>query len=161
MRYVEHLPNPVRAFVRALKFAGRSNLRLLGAYHPRSCTVCGHTGRFFSYGFPLAADVVCPACLSYERHRALAIYALQQSLFRDKDVLHFAPEPGIKAFVRGQSPRSYKTCDLYKRDVDIRMDIQSTDMPDEAFDVIICLHVLEHVPDDRKAMSELNRMLSS
>jgi ubiquinone/menaquinone biosynthesis C-methylase UbiE len=31
--------------------------------------------------------------------------------------------------------------------------------PDSHFDIVICNHVLEHVPDDRRALSELFRVL--
>ena len=155
----EYLPNPVRAVRRALRYALKSNLRLFGAYHPRYCTVCGYTGRFYSYGFPLAADSLCPNCLSLERHRALAIVDAEEGLFRDKEILHFAPEPGIAAFIRKRNPKSYQTGDLLKPDVDHQLDLQNISLPDKSFDVVICSHVLEHVPDDRKAMSELLRIL--
>ena len=34
------------------------------------------------------------------------------------------------------------------------------DLPDGSFDLILCSYVLEHVPDDRAAMSELRRVLA-
>jgi SAM-dependent methyltransferase len=154
-----NVPMPVRARVRALKYARKSALRLFGAYYPRNCTICGHTGRFYSYGYPLTADVICPSCLSVERHRALAICASEEPLFEGKDMLHFAPEPSLSAFIRKKGPRSYKTADLFKPDVDLRIDLCKMDLPDQSFDLVMCLHVLEHVPDDRKAMSELRRIL--
>jgi ubiquinone/menaquinone biosynthesis C-methylase UbiE len=40
-----------------------------------------------------------------------------------------------------------------------KMDITDMDFPGESFDVIICYHVLEHIKDDLKAMSELSRVL--
>ncbi len=43
----------------------------------------------------------------------------------------------------------------------VRMDITDIDYADETFDVIFCSHVLEHVPDDRRAIRELNRVLKS
>lgn len=42
----------------------------------------------------------------------------------------------------------------------IRIDITDIEFPDDSFDVIICNHVLEHIPDDREAMKELARVLS-
>ena len=44
-------------------------------------------------------------------------------------------------------------------DYDIRLDITDMNIEDDFFDVIICNHVLEHIIDDRKAMSELFRVL--
>jgi SAM-dependent methyltransferase len=153
------LPTPFRAAVRTLKYLRKSGLRLFGARHPRHCTICGHVGRFYSYGFPLAVDCSCPSCLSLERHRALAICANEEPLFEGKDILHFAPEPGLAAFIRRKGVRSYKTCDLFRTDVDFRVDICAIALPDQSFDVVVCVHVLEHVPDDRKAMAELRRIL--
>jgi SAM-dependent methyltransferase len=46
-------------------------------------------------------------------------------------------------------------------DVDLRLDITALDLPDRAFDAIICSHVLEHVPDDRAAMRELRRVTAA
>jgi SAM-dependent methyltransferase len=102
---------------------------------------------------------MCPQCLSLERHRALAICADQEPLFEGKELLHFAPEPSLTAFIRGKGLKSYKTCDLFKPNVDLRIDICAIALPDQSFDAVLCLHVLEHVPDDRKAMSELRRIL--
>jgi len=41
----------------------------------------------------------------------------------------------------------------------VKMDITDIQYPDASFDAIICNHVLEHVPDDRRAMRELYRVL--
>lgn len=155
----ESVPNPIRAVRRTLRYAYKSNKRLFGAYVPRTCTVCGYSGRFFSYGFPLTADNMCPNCLSLDRHRALAIAASENRLFAGKDILHFAPEPSIADFIRKQGPKSYKTGDLFKPNVDYKLDLQNIALPDQSFDIVICSHVLEHVPDDRRAMSELRRVL--
>lgn len=38
-------------------------------------------------------------------------------------------------------------------------DSMDTGFEDESFDVIICTHVYEHVPDSRKLMSEIHRLL--
>jgi len=39
------------------------------------------------------------------------------------------------------------------------MDITAIQYKDDWFDVIICNHVLEHIPNDRQAMSEIYRVL--
>jgi ubiquinone/menaquinone biosynthesis C-methylase UbiE len=42
---------------------------------------------------------------------------------------------------------------------DYKCDIQNMPFENESFDVVICNHVLEHVPDDKKAMKEIQRIL--
>ena len=42
---------------------------------------------------------------------------------------------------------------------DIKADICALPFEDETYDLILCNHVLEHIPDDRKAMRELYRIL--
>ena len=39
------------------------------------------------------------------------------------------------------------------------MDISDIQYPDNTFDVVYCSHVLEHVPDDRRALREFWRVL--
>jgi ubiquinone/menaquinone biosynthesis C-methylase UbiE len=41
----------------------------------------------------------------------------------------------------------------------IKADITNIPFEDNSFDIIICNHVLEHIPDDRLAMSELYRVM--
>jgi len=53
----------------------------------------------------------------------------------------------------------YLTADLNPEQVMVKMDITAIQYPDKTFDAILCNHVLEHIPDDRKAMSELHRVL--
>jgi ubiquinone/menaquinone biosynthesis C-methylase UbiE len=53
----------------------------------------------------------------------------------------------------------YVTADLDRPDVQLKMDLTNIELPDARFDAIICCHVLEHVVDDHKAISELYRVL--
>ncbi|MBX0330763.1 methyltransferase domain-containing protein [Oscillochloris sp. ZM17-4] len=53
----------------------------------------------------------------------------------------------------------YITADLFDPHVDVRLDITRLPQSDQSIDIIYCSHVLEHVPDDRKAMRELYRIL--
>jgi len=133
-------------------------LRMFGNHHPRECSLCGYQGRFFAYGFPLTADVTCPSCLAMQRHRALALYMARNPLVEGKEVLHFAPEPGLSGFIRDKQPKRYVTCDLFAPNVDLKINIEAIDLPDASFDLVFCLHVLEHV-DDRRALAEIHRIL--
>lgn len=147
----------VRTYIRSFKFLLRTIRRSLGKF-PRECSLCGYRGRFLGYGYPYTCDIYCPKCGSLERHRLLCLAARDQQYFAGRDVLHFAPEAAVRQLVREQEPKTYVTADLFARDVDWREDIEALTIADNSFDVVICLHVLEHV-DDRAAIGELYRVL--
>jgi SAM-dependent methyltransferase len=104
---------------------------------------------------------LCPACGSLDRERLVYLFLrCRTDLFEgEKRVLHVAPEKRLAEILRSRDTLHYLTADLLSDDVMRRVDITHTDFPDDAFDVVICNHVLEHVVDDRKAMSELHRIL--
>jgi len=54
---------------------------------------------------------------------------------------------------------AYVTADLESPLADVKLDVQDMPFDDREFDVVICNHVLEHVPDDRKAIAEIFRVL--
>ena len=53
----------------------------------------------------------------------------------------------------------YVTTDLNSPIADVKADICNLPFKDDEFDFIICNHVLEHIPNDTKAMEELFRVL--
>lgn len=123
------------------------------------CLVCGHRGRFWSFGNPPRRNAQCPRCGAKERHRLMALWmrALSEPLFAGKRVLHVAPDPGERVLVR--DAKEYTTADLDRTDVDLKLDLTATGLEDGAYDVILCSHVLEHIPDDAAAMREIYRIL--
>lgn len=104
---------------------------------------------------------MCPACGSRSRHRALTLI-LDRLVGPDTStVLHFAPEPLLGDVIRRDLPAvDYRTTDLLMGEVDYPgEDIQKMSLPAESFDVILCNHVLEHVPDDDAGFAEISRLL--
>jgi len=76
-------------------------------------------------------------------------------------VLHVAPKATLEKRIRANARlMEYVTADLYREDVDVKCDITALPFPDDHFDVVLCNHVLEHVIQDRKGISELLRVLS-
>jgi SAM-dependent methyltransferase len=73
-------------------------------------------------------------------------------------ILHFAPERGIAKRIRATGA-DYVTGDIDAALASERIDVTSIPYPDASFDVVICSHVLEHVPDDRRAIAELARVV--
>lgn len=74
-------------------------------------------------------------------------------------MLHVAPEPVLQQKLSSLDNLDYVSADLESPLAKVKMDITDIGYPDHSFDVILCCHVLEHVMEDRKAMSELLRVL--
>ena len=104
---------------------------------------------------------LCSKCFSPDRDRLYALY-LNDYLFTQKqklNLLDIAPSHALRNYLKGKSNLHYRSMDLMMEDVDDRLDI--TNMyayKNEQFDFFICSHVLEHIPDDIKAMKELYRI---
>lgn len=109
----------------------------------------------------LRPNALCPVCRSLERDRLIYLYIQKRGLLfdgRHKKMLHVAPEEQLSIFFRSAEYIDYVPADLLRPDLET-MDITDIQYPDHTFDVIYCSHVLEHVPQDRKAMAEFYRVL--
>ena len=106
-------------------------------------------------------NVLSPSTLSLERHRLLWLYLKSETDFfkTHKKVLHFAPEQAFYSRFRQMKNLNYTTTDLNSPLADVKADICNLPFEDNTYDVIFCNHVLEHIPDDIKAMQELYRVL--
>jgi SAM-dependent methyltransferase len=117
---------------------------------------------FLPYGYESPREnVLSPSTLSLERHRLLWLYLKNETDFFDAPfkVLHFAPEQAFYKRFRKLKNLDYITTDLNSPLADVKADICNLPFKNETFDVILCNHVLEHIPDDTKAMQELCRVL--
>ncbi|MGM0565410.1 MAG: class I SAM-dependent methyltransferase [Bacteroidota bacterium] len=115
-------------------------------------------------------NMLCPRCFSTDRDRLIYLYLKEKTEFLTKpaSVLHIAPEGSLKHLLENLQNLEYRTGDkfeegytgyYYDRDV-LQMDVTDISEPDESYDLVICNHVLEHIPDDRKAMREIYRILN-
>jgi len=127
------------------------------------CLICDrHYRKFLPYGrLRPRENALCPGCLSLERHRLIWYYLKERTDFftTGRSVLHIAPENCfLKPFttIHGEG---YVTADLESPLAKVHMDIMAMPFPGHAFDVVLCSHVLEHVPDDIQAMKEIRRVL--
>jgi SAM-dependent methyltransferase len=103
-------------------------------------------------------NAICPKCSSTYRERLLYLFLRKAGLLQKQmKLLHFAPEFMLQRRLRRIS--GYVSADLSSALADVKMDITDIKYPDNSFDAIICCHVLEHIEDDAKAMSELYRVL--
>lgn len=108
----------------------------------------------------------CLKCDSRDRERLIYIYLKQVARIFEKqelEILHIAPELNLAKKLRETNFR-YICGDLFTEGYHYPEYVQNMNvlhLPFEGntFDVILCNHVLEHVPEDRKAMSEIYRVL--
>ncbi len=144
----------------------RTSLRSLRAAWLRGdryyCPLCDASyRRFLPAGERRRENALCPGCGALERHRLLV--AVLDRLWSDGRLprggrmLHVAPERSLAA--RFEDAFDYLSIDLDGTQAMMAMDLTDLVFPDHSFDAIICNHVLEHIPDDRKAMSELFRVM--
>jgi predicted SAM-dependent methyltransferase len=75
-------------------------------------------------------------------------------------VLEFSPRYGLEEKFRKSDDIDYVSVDIKSKSVDVNVDITELPFDSESFDVIICSHILEHIPNDESAISELHRILS-
>jgi hypothetical protein len=127
------------------------------------CPICDYDGPFadVSSFAGLRQHAKCPQCGALERHRLQ--YLVLMDLFRVMDpsrlkMLHFAPEPFFSSVFQKRFS-DYETADLSMRNVDYNVDIQNLPFENGTYDFIFASHVLEHIPNDRKALLEIRRVL--
>jgi SAM-dependent methyltransferase len=146
---------------RVLYAAAGANARLsafLLRGEGRECPCCGGGFRRMSRRRISGWGGICPRCRSHPRHRAIALLLARGDL-PGRRLLHFAPEPLLDPIFARLPGVERVTADLHAP-ADLRLDITEMDLPDSSFDLILCSHVFEHVPDDRDAMRELRRVLT-
>lgn len=128
-----------------------------------TCPICEISYRkFLPYGrLDPRANALCPDSLSLERHRLMWLYLKEKTKFFSDDlkVLHIAPEICFIDKFRNMENLDYTTADLESPLAEVKMDVHDIPFEDKTFDVVFCNHVMEHVTDDIKAMSEINRVL--
>ena len=128
--------------------------------YKRYCNICGY--RFSKFGTAnrlRPREAQCPVCKSLERDRHLFVFI--QSIYpflEGKKILHFAPEKIYKQ-IFSKSGADYYDADITMSTATYKIDMTDIKFTDDTFDYIIANHVLEHIPDDLKAMSELHRVL--
>jgi SAM-dependent methyltransferase len=164
------LPRPALLALKRMAHSGKAH----------TCVVCGaQVGQLLDqgYGYPILEDLQvvggmkrandeCPICRSNDRVRLIHLYTRHHSdlLTKPNRLLHVAPEQGLADLWSSVSTLDYVPSDFdrrrYRHLQQLQtFDLQSAPLPNESFDWIICNHVLEHIPDDRRAMREVFRML--
>ncbi|MDR1711109.1 MAG: methyltransferase domain-containing protein [Propionibacteriaceae bacterium] len=183
-RVKQALPGLARALAKARKTSRAAKVKLWVASDPLvrkfraaaqgrqdlvHCPVCDSTFRRFApAGDPVRGQAQCWNCGARERHRLLWRYLQDRTDLFDscpKRVLHLAPEQALARRLGDKVALDYVTGDLCPENPSyaglnaLRVDVTKMPFDDGSFDVILCNHLLEHVPDDATAMRELFRVL--
>ena len=142
--------------------ARRAFLRLAAltnAGHRVSCPCCDHEFRKFARFH--GKNDQCPDCGSLMRHRSIMLYLRDELQLgrRGGDILQIAPG-ALQRWLETLPSVRLVTLDRDSPRAELRGDVTHLPLGDATYDMVICLHVLEHVPDDRRAMRELFRVLT-
>ncbi len=157
----------------AIRYIPRRKLQLVGHFFAKAlslfylgsqvqCPVCDKKYRkFLPYGRKGRDNALCPNCLALERHRLIWMFLKEKTDFftRNQKMLHIAPEYCFMDRFESLPHLDYITADIESPLAKVKMDIHEIPFPENTFDCTMCNHVMEHVDDDIKAMSELYRVL--
>lgn len=157
--YVANKPKQVKEWLHSIK---RDPGQLFRRKQKSRCTCCHYQGAFVSLRKSERADdreKRCPNCSSRPRDRLLAYLMAEGGIsLKGKHILHFSPEPNL--FRKLQAEPNYISGDIKKNKyARYEVDVTAIPYPDQHFDVIICNHVMEHVPDHHKGFQECFRVL--
>lgn len=146
--------------VRASRLERVAHRRLLGVGDRVSCPVCGWSGVSFAASRkPRRTNRICPQCLSSERYRALLVWLAEQRPRTGARLLEVAPL-GLVEPTATSLGFHYSSMDLSSPRAEVLTDLCELGFADGAFDVVVCFHVMEHVPSDRDAVAEIGRVLA-
>lgn len=157
---INHIPRPI--LIR-LSYV----FRLISQYWYKGnnyeCNVCGSKYRkLLPYGYvDVRENALCPKCLSLERHRLIWLYLQKETDFftKEQKVLYVAPEQCFLDRFKTMKNIDYTTADMESPIADVKCDVQQMPFSNNSFDFVFCNHVLEHVEDDTRAMSEILRVM--
>lgn len=126
-----------------------------------TCNVCGWSGPAF-HGVLHSESATCPRCGAIARDRFLyRCWTDRVPYQRGARLLETSPRLGRTYRNRMAELVDYVASDYDERahKANLHLDLQQIDLPDASLDVILTPHVLEHVPDTDKALSEMYRVL--
>jgi SAM-dependent methyltransferase len=151
-------------FLAAVRYGLNAFRALAYRGHRVFCPCCRHWfGRFKIWDptDPNDENRVCPRCGAHSRHRAMVLYLENNPalIAPSQKMLHFAPEYCLWRIFKHRLGLTYVTADLNAPLADVHTDLTALQFADREFDLVLCLHVLEHIPDDLGAMRELHRVL--
>lgn len=112
-------------------------------------------------GGGIRGNARCPVCNGIDRYRwcFYVISHYTDILTTPCSILHFAPERTISDLIQTNNQCFYVTADIDKNMAMLAIDATDIPFQSESFDYVIANHILEHIPDDTAALSEIHRVL--
>lgn len=147
---------------RPWRSAIQASTAVAGDAQEQACVICGWRGAEFVGGYH-SEGAGCPHCGSIARDRYLFwCWIARQPYSRSTRVLETSPRLGqrYRSMMRRRVRYLCSDYDESAHRAEIKLDLQSIDLPDASLDTILTPHVLEHVPDTGRALSELHRVLA-
>ena len=126
------------------------------------CPVCGwHGARLAPSAKPRRPNRICPSCQSSERYRALELVLRRLGPVDGRSrLLEVAPIHTVQRTAESLG-YTYTSIDLRSSHAQVHADLCDLPFPDASFDIVVCFHVLEHIPADRRAVAELARVVGT
>ena len=159
------IPFSVRFFLRKINRMLKYFFVSLGK-SGKNKVYCPIANREFKTFIKLGSNLITPSNGARNRQRLVWLYLTKELniLNRPFKILHIAPEISYFEILKHQKNIEYfpgdKMADGYSNQKGVnKIDITALDCESNYFDLIICNHVLEHIPDDSKAISEMFRVL--
>lgn len=129
------------------------------------CPCCGWRLRAFTDEgaiFRERALSYCPRCNSKARHRRIWLFLQERTnlLAGPLHLLEVSPKYCFARRFKAMPHLEYLGVDLVHRPhVSAIIDLTALTIKSDSFDALLCVHVLEEIVDDRRAMGELHRVL--
>lgn len=168
---IKNLPAPLKHMLKLAWHYGFNNTCPFCHYKSRDLSPIGNDSRVLKknlVGGSGRRNGGCHNCGSTDRERLIQVYLKYIYKLAERDrkirVLHIAPEKNLSKALLDLSLENYICGDLFAGDYKypdhvVNMDVTNLPQEDGYFDLVICNHVLEHIPNDKKAISELYRVL--
>jgi SAM-dependent methyltransferase len=148
-------PLEMLLLLRTLPFVGNRYVCPCCEFRLRAFTAGGASLRSRPSGY-------CPRCSSKARHRRIWVFLAEKTnLFTvPMRLLEVSPHYSFsRRWIRMRNLRFLGAGLSSGPHIGLRMDLIATPLGSETFDAILCVHVLEEIPDDRAAMQELFRLV--
>ena len=164
----EHIRNNIKAFINYCGFTYKCNFcyRSFKKFLPiGSLEPVVKEKKMIGAGSRLC---ICPVCYSSDRERLILLYLKDEAYIfkkpKNTKLLHIAPEKNLARILLNITNIEYIAGDkfekgyIYSNDT-MYLDVNKLPFLENEFDIILCNHVFEHIPDDRSAMSEVYRVM--